>query len=383
MDSGGACWEENTNATAGGLSGREVSGASIVTENPDEFIQSSETGVAAVIHVDRTGVLNVASAALSDHSPAGPRIRNRQKSPSLLFLWKSVMSQSAETRVAILVLTWLLTGDWVPVTCEAGKFDSIRSEVRQSSSGEGGTSSSDSDSHRHRRCRDHGHYGCHECDDDGNEFFGKLFFAALTSPFWGPHVALGDDLSTTSYFAEHPYENAKGNMLLEGAARGAHDSQIVLQGQYGDNIGGIRHVNGRLLLEHSSRFGVDTEIFYRNEEIPTGHDELWTGDANLTYRFAQNEHWQFRAGLGMNWLADRGSSDTGINFTYGMDWFPAEPWRLTGLIDWGRIGDASLFHGRTTIGVSHNGWGVFTGYDYLEIGDQDIHAWINGVELRF
>jgi hypothetical protein len=89
-------------------------------------------------------------------------------------------------------------------------------------------------------------------------------------------------------------------MLTSKAPRGAHDSSIVLQGQYGDDFDGIRHANGRLLMENASRIGIDTEFYYRDEEIPTGHDELWTGDFNVTYRFAQNDHWQFRTGLGVN-----------------------------------------------------------------------------------
>ncbi|MDG2360263.1 MAG: hypothetical protein P8M20_11490 [Planctomycetaceae bacterium] len=185
------------------------------------------------------------------------------------------------------------------------------------------------------------------------------------------------------YFPEHPYENAEGSLLYDKSSRGAHDSLIVLQGQYGDDYDDIFHANGRVLMEHSSRFGFDTEFFYRNEDVQTGHDELWTGDFNITYRFAQSMKWQFRAGLGANWLVYDDEADEGINFTYGADWFPADPIVVSALLDWGRIGDAGLFHGRTTIGLSHNGWGVFTGYDFFEIGHQEIHSWINGIELRF
>lgn len=222
------------------------------------------------------------------------------------------------------------------------------------------------------------------CDDDAGEtVFGKLFFAGVTSPFWAPHQALSDDLSLAGCFPEHPYDEADGSLLPDKSPRGAHDSLIVLQGQYGDDFDRLIHANGRLLMEHSSRFGIDSEFFYRNEQLPNSHDELWTGDFNVTYRFAQSEHWQFRTGLGANWLTYRGDAESGINFTYGADWFPQDPWVFTGVIDWGRIGDAGLFHARTTAGVSHHGWGLFTGYDFFEIGDQEIHAWINGVELRF
>lgn len=281
---------------------------------------------------------------------------------------------------AILLVAWA-------ASCFAGEFDRIRSEVWDSG-GESAPSPArpsrkDVEESEHRGHRSHEDSGSFHLDDDDDGFFGKLFFGALTSPFWGPHVALGDDFSMTQYFPEHPYENADGSMLADRTPRGAHGSSVVLQGQYGDNFDGIRHANARILMENVTRFGIDSEFNYRNEKLAAGHDELWTGDFNVTYRFAQSEQWQFRSGLGVNWLADHGSADAGFNFTYGTDWFPADPWVVTSVIDWGRIGDASLFHGRATIGVSHNGWGVFTGYYYFKIGDVDIQSWINGVELRF
>lgn len=276
----------------------------------------------------------------------------------------------------------------------AGTFDKINAEVRQTNTGTSSSSPSETASppsrkqegKESRNSRDHHDEYCEDDDDNDNAFAAFLATGVLvgvTSPFWGPNVALEDDMLQAGYFPEHPYENAEGSLLYDKSSRGAHDSLIVLQGQYGDDYDDIFHANGRVLMEHSSRFGFDTEFFYRNEDVQTGHDELWTGDFNITYRFAQSMKWQFRAGLGANWLVYDDEADEGINFTYGADWFPADPIVVSALLDWGRIGDAGLFHGRTTIGLSHNGWGVFTGYDFFEIGHQEIHSWINGIELRF
>ena len=286
---------------------------------------------------------------------------------------------NAALTIRLIVVAFVLGSMDRPVV--AGTFDKIGSEVRQPSSGSSNAPPRKKKSSKH----DHAYYDdyCEDDDDAVESFFGKVFLAGVTSPFWAPHAALDDDISQAGYFPKHPYKNADGSLLLDDSRKGAHDSLIVLQGQYGDDFDDIFHANGRVLMEHSSRFGFDTEFFYRNEEIPTGHDELWTGDFNVTYRFAQSEKWQFRAGLGANWLVYNDESDSGINFTYGADWFPADPIVVSALLDWGRVGDAGLFHGRTTIGVSHNGWGVFTGYDFFEIGHQEIHSWINGIELRF
>ena len=167
----------------------------------------------------------------------------------------------------------------------AGTFDKISSEVRQPSTGSGGAPAGNaSSSKREKKSRDqHVHHSdyCEDDDDTDNaiaKFLAAGVLVGVTSPFWGPHEALEDDLSYNGYFPEHPYDKAEGSLLFDKSPRGAHDSLIVLQGQYGENFDDIFHANGRVLMENSSRFGFDTEFFYRNEDVQTGHDELWTGD---------------------------------------------------------------------------------------------------------
>lgn len=265
----------------------------------------------------------------------------------------------------------------------AGKLDRVRNQTRTESSGSGSSSSSGSSkhsSHSHRSCNHH--YDCDCDDDDGlSGMFGAALLAGVSAPFWAPPAMLGDE-GDPGYFPDHPYDDAAGSLLFDKEPSGAHDTQIILQGQYGDDLGGVSHANGRLIIDTAWRFGIDTEFFYRHED-GVADDELWTGDFNFIWRFAQSEPLQFRTGIGFNWLADRVDDDYGFNFTYGADLFPGDPWVLSGTIDWGRIGEATLFHGRTTIGVTQNGFGVFTGYDYFNVGGAGLHAWITGVELRF
>lgn len=220
-------------------------------------------------------------------------------------------------------------------------------------------------------------------DDDSSESLtGQLFLAAASTPFVVPRAMLGDD-GKSGFYPDHPYDNDSCGIVFEEAAPGAHDSLLVFQSSYGTNFGDLDHGHGRLFGDTGSRLGLDTEVFYRREQLATGDDEIWHGDFNVTYRFAQNESWQFRAGLGVNWLSDRFDTDAGFNTTYGFEWFPQDPVVVSTLIDWGRLGESSVFHLRSTIGATHNGWGVFTGFDYLKIGKADIPAWINGVEFRF
>jgi len=255
-----------------------------------------------------------------------------------------------------------------------------------------GSSSSTSEPSTHKPEKKPSRDTHRHCDDDDDvaatgfsDFSGQLLLMALSSPFTIPRAVVADRHLDAIEFPELPHSDGRHSPLGElfGNAELA-DWQTVLRGQYGDDFDGLSHASGRLLLDNWTRFGVDTEFFYRHEDLAVGgSDQLWTGDANIVYTFAKGDLGQFRTGFGVNWLAGAGQSDAGFNFTYGGELYPAEPFVITGDIDWGRIGDASLFHGRATIGITRNGWGLFTGYDYFSIGKTDLHSWINGVELRF
>ena len=136
-------------------------------------------------------------------------------------------------------------------------------------------------------------------------------------------------------------------------------------------------------MEHSSRFGIDAEADYRYEDLGLGTDDLWTGDVNLVFRFAQSETVQMRSGIGVGWLSDQLGTEAGFNFTYGGDWTPADPWIFSADIDWGRLGETSVFHGRATAGVKYHRLEIYTGYDYYDLGDTAINGLIGGVRLWF
>ena len=92
---------------------------------------------------------------------------------------------------------------------------------------------------------------------------------------------------------------------------------------------------------------------------------------------------QWRAGVGVNWLADQASPEVGVNFTYGFDWFPRRPWTLSSVIDVGTLGGSSLFHNRSTAGVMLGAMELFAGYDYFQIGTFNIHGPVAGIGYRF
>ena len=148
--------------------------------------------------------------------------------------------------------------------------------------------------------------------------------------------------------------------------------------------GDVDRFGGRLVLDTASRLGLDTETNYWHETFSNGgSDQLWTGDANIVFRFAQSEKTQFRAGVGVNWLADSGIGDVGFNFTYGADWFPRKPWTVSTVFDMGTIGTGTLFHNRTTAGVMLGPVEAFAGYDYFQLGSAKFHGPVAGVGIRF
>lgn len=226
-----------------------------------------------------------------------------------------------------------------------------------------------------------------ECDDDEGWINSSGLLLAgyvIATPYWLPHIALGDDLHDHGFVVAAPYEDAKSGMLTTA------DSDVAMPVAFGrvqldalTDFGDLWRVGGSVLVESPMRVGIDSSFGYWHERLERDSDALWLGDFNLVYRFAQSPRAQFRAGLGVNWLADDRRADAGVNFTYGFDVFPAKPWVLTETLDMGTLGSATLLRSQTTVGVVRHRWEVFTGFDYTRIGRTDLYGWMNGVRVRF
>ena len=139
-----------------------------------------------------------------------------------------------------------------------------------------------------------------------------------------------------------------------------------------------------LLVEGTWRWGIESDVRHIHEEwLPAGQDELWLGDANVLFRFAQSESVQMRTGLGVNFLNDPIGTDFGFNFTYGGDWFPVQPLVVSGELDAGTLGSSHLYHLRGTIGANWNISEVYVGYDYYDVGRTQIAGLVAGVRLWY
>jgi hypothetical protein len=230
---------------------------------------------------------------------------------------------------------------------------------------------------------------CEDDDGDDNSLF-VLLGLAISSPFWGPAAAIGDDYGQPGYFAHYPHQYDCGYMLIdplealgmEGPAE-PHAWALRARGEFGTGFDDIDWIGGRVQLDTRWRLGLETDFRYALEDLGAGRDDLWLGDANVLFRFAQSEHWQFRTGLGCNYLSDRFDSDFGFNFTYTADWQPVRPLVFAAELDLGFLGHASVVHVRTTAGVAVGVTEAFVGYDLYDVGSTQIQGLVAGVQLWY
>lgn len=229
------------------------------------------------------------------------------------------------------------------------------------------------------------------CDDEDSDWgLGGLLGLAITSPFWGPPIVIGDDYSQPGYFAHFPHQYDCGYMLIDPVEALGMDGPCQphawaarARGEFGTAFGGIDWIGGRVQLDTRWRLGLESDFRYVRENMAAGRDDLWLGDANVLFRFAQSEHWQFRTGLGCNFLSDRTGSDFGFNFTYAADWQPAKPLTFATELDLGTLGHASVVHVRTTAGIAIGVSEVFVGYDLYDVGSTQIQGLVAGVQLWY
>jgi len=229
-------------------------------------------------------------------------------------------------------------------------------------------------------------------EDDFSAMFGRLFTywfvgagVVATAPLWGPAVWVGDGYVETCRFAAYPNEGGMCGYVHVPVARSDTKFWSVRTRVEGaDNFDGLQRIGTQVLVESAIRLGLDSSFNYYRESLESGvHDDLWTGDANVVFRFAQSEHLTTRAGLGMTWLSDDVGSDFGPNFTYAVDWFPVAPWIISSEFDLGLINDSLLLHLRATAGVNVRHCEFFGGYDWTKIGSADLCGFVGGVRVWY
>lgn len=241
---------------------------------------------------------------------------------------------------------------------------------------------------QNERCRDRDEGP--DADDPASDFLGRLFvasaWATLTAPIVLPRAWADDDYHVAGYFPDYPWRgDAGGNLILYRP--GLDDFKtwsLQTQTEYADNFDGLSRIGTRFQLDTTSRFGLDAEFNYWRESLGERRlDDLWTGDLNGLYRFAQAEWMQMRIGPGINWLSDEIGTDFGFNLSYQGDFFPRKSWIISAELDWGTLGDEMLLHTRITTGWQWKHLEVFTGYDLYRVADTALQGMLGGIRVWF
>ena len=258
-----------------------------------------------------------------------------------------------------------------------GRLQKMREEVRTAP-----PEDSEEEKHRPHNYQEHFHFDGHDDEDHSfSEFLSHTLFYGLISPFWGPPALVGDNYDRSASFRNYPYQHSQRGGIVFDSIENARPWRARVRSDYADDFSGLSSLGGQLLLESASRFGFDTEIQNRRETVGLGDDNLWTGDSNIVFRFAQSEYLEMRTGIGVNWLSDSVDTEFGVNFTYGGDLFLRDPWIVSAELDLGRLGHSQLIHVRSTIGVQFHRMEVFTGFDHYAIGDVEHNGLVSGIRF--
>lgn len=293
-----------------------------------------------------------------------------------------------ERRVILCMTAWIVFLLWQDGRHAVGQgmLSELKREVKDGDPKKERDDDDDDDHHDYDHHDDYDHH--YSIFDPFGEVIGEVLVAAATSPFWVPRDLVQDSGLDDGRFLCYPYQSGFDGYLLNNNSDQFIDTNypwlLRLQGEYGEDFDSIRRASMRVLYETSSRLGADLSIDYYREWLGIGaRDDLWLGDANVVYRFAQSDRLLMRAGIGMNYLTGSGFTDLGFNFTYGGDWFPVRPWIVSADIDVGTLGKADFFHGRVTVGVNVRKVEFYSGYDYLDVGSTQIGTVIGGIRLWY
>ena len=138
--------------------------------------------------------------------------------------------------MAALVVAMLLV---VVITTNEARGDDLRSlrdDVRSEKSKDDDDDRPAKKEKKSERSHDHRH--AHDHDDDGLEIGSIVVTGIVTSPFWVPAIALGDDYELAAWFPDAPYDDVPGALVIESPLpANTSDWTAHLRGEYSNEIG--------------------------------------------------------------------------------------------------------------------------------------------------
>jgi len=268
-------------------------------------------------------------------------------------------------------------------TASGQVLEKARSEATTSDVSSNSTSSAGSSSP---------HENCSSSDDSSSgwgEMLAPLFEPmvlgmawAVSSPYWAPYAWLGDSFDREGQFPLYPYFQGDGFLCFDECGREFRPWAVETQFEYGTAFRDIEKFGLYARLSTAQRFDFDIRWDEWTEERRLTTDHLSLGRFNALFRFAQSRRVLMRSGLGINWMVGQDAA-AGVNFHYGAQFFPAEPFVASAEINWGTLGYASEFEARATLGLLWRGCEIYSGFDWTFIGKADLHAAIFGLKFYF
>lgn len=250
----------------------------------------------------------------------------------------------------------------------AGKLKSVRGEVRSSSSSRssGSSSSSSSDS----------------SDDDSVD--------------WPSSEPTEVDLSSVSAepvsYHLFPYREGAPGYIQRAPKREIEPSKTR-------NIGGTASAEGGYLYDSLYRAGFALDLNWRRLGLKSDlsffvegkfEDALYLGSSNAQFGIIMQPRMRWRVGGGAQYMIDgrapgKGSREfaAGPNFTTDVDIFPFWPVILSGRFDYGTIYKARSILTRGTLGLALQGFELYGGYEFRQIGRVALHGPTAGLRVWF
>lgn len=206
---------------------------------------------------------------------------------------------------------------------------------------------------------------------------GDSGLAYLAYLWLGPIIELGETYDPCWTLADHPYAwDAPGYAVCIPPEIRANDPnlpplqdesvQVRVEGGYVFDGVARAAVEARAMLPY--RFEVDAG-FVGLAEPQTSADVALVGmfSAHVGWRFAQDEHWQFRTLLGARTWTDLYGTAGGFDFRYGFEVFPIWPLVISFDFTIGNLNTALTLGGRVTVGFMLDLLELYVGYDELGI----------------
>jgi hypothetical protein len=226
---------------------------------------------------------------------------------------------------------------------------------------------------------------------------GVIAVGAATSPFWLPHTVFDPGFDQRGWFPAHPHMMSDRPYLLIGdcpeepwTVDNYFDPEFIkpwalrFSAETGSDFDAMDRFSGQFFVDTSiHRLGFLMNWTYYRERAAGETDEAFMADYNLTWRITQSQRLMMHVGAGLRTWTYDDHTDPGVNFLYRADVFPISQVHCATIFEIGNLRDAFVMHLQAQAGFTFSHGELFAGYDWLRIGNVDLHGPMAGIRLWF